>query len=95
MVGGFTELKWDKSRSIIYGDKGFIFSVDNNKFYYDRNIYYIESVNFAVRFGITFGNNGFTIFGHSGYGYDLTNITSPSFPSFDVPGICFSRRVRV
>ena len=60
------------------GNKSFIFSITNNKIYYNKNKYYIINDNL---FGLIFGSNGFSI--KYNYGYDMTKIGGTSF---DVSG---------
>ena len=35
--GGFTDVEWDQSNSYKKGSNGFIFSLDNNEIYYNKN----------------------------------------------------------
>ena len=38
--GGFTDVEWDQSDSFKKGSNGFIFSLDNNEIYYNKNSNY-------------------------------------------------------
>ena len=74
IFGGFTELEWDQSGEYKEGNKGFIFSITNNKIYYNKNYYYIYNKN---DYGPSFKYNGFDI--QSNYGHDWTKISSSYF----------------
>ena len=78
IFGGFTELEWDQSGKSKEGSKGFIFSITNNKIYYNINHYFIDNKNL---YGPSFDNWGFYI--KSNYGYDETKNYGSSF---DVSG---------
>ena len=41
IFGGFTELEWDSYSEYKEGNKGFIFSINDNKIYYNRSKYTI------------------------------------------------------
>ena len=79
IFGGFTELEWNKRKRIEFeeGDKGFLFSVNNNKIYYNKNKYKIHNGDWI---GPCFDNGGFTIFGY--FGFDDTK----SISNFDISG---------
>ena len=70
IFGGFTELEWDISdrKGNKEGDKGFLFSVNNNKIYYKKKSYKILNGHWI---GPNFGFGGFDIF--FDYGFDNTN----------------------
>ena len=74
IFGGFTELEWDQSGEYKEGNKGFIFSITNNKIYYNKNYYYIDNEDY---YGPSFDNNGFYI--KSNYGYDRIKYYKNSF----------------
>ena len=70
IFGGFTEIEWNQDGEYIYGYKGFIFSINNNKIYYTKN-----NGNYSIyrsKYGPKF-YNGFSIedkFGNDKtYGY--------------------------
>ena len=79
IFGGFTELKWGRDNKHPEGNKGFIFSLDNNKIYYNKNKY---SISHEYDYGPIFWNYGFVIF--DSIGYDHTK--NSNFSSYDVPG---------
>ena len=77
IFGGFTEIEWDSSDSFKNGDKGFIFSINDNKIFYNKKKYQIycsqdEGPDFYEVFYIK---------GKTGYSYN-----SPSYNSFEVTG---------
>ena len=77
IFGGFTELEWDSNDSFKSGGRGFIFSINNNKIYYNKKKYQIycsqdEGPDFYEVFYIK---------GKIGYSYN-----SPSYSSFEVSG---------
>ncbi len=79
IFGGFTELEWNKNDGSKYGNKGFIFSLNNNKIFYNKNKYNIFN---GDRIGPSFNYGGFDIY--SKFGVDNTkNLKS----NFDVSGI--------
>ena len=52
--GGFTDVEWDQSGSYKEGSNGFIFSLDNNEIYYNKDNYNIYcSSNCGPTFGGT------------------------------------------
>ena len=83
IFGGFTELSWNKSREYIYGDKGFIFSINNNKIYYNKNKYNIYN---SYKTGPCFDWGGFRIY--SNFGFDNTKNKNKNSKSnyFEVSG---------
>ena len=66
IFGGFTELEWDDYSELKEGNKGFIFSISNNKLYYNKSKYKIECREYL---GPTI-SGGFGIDGT--HGYDFT-----------------------
>ena len=76
IFGGFTELEWSKNNVDKNGNKGFIFSVNDNSIYYNKGNYKIYN---RIWGGPSF-YNGFPI--QSNSGCDNTNYNNP----FDVPG---------
>ena len=36
IFGGFTDAEWDKNETYKKGNKGFLFSINNNKIYYNK-----------------------------------------------------------
>ena len=79
IFGGFTELEWGRDYVHPDGNEGFIFSLDNNKIYYNKNKY---SISHDYNKGPIFYNYGFVIYDYAGY--DYTKYSNSS--SFDVPG---------
>ena len=79
IFGGFTELKWGRDYIHPDGNEGFIFSLDDNKIYYNKNQYRISH---RYDYGPTFYDYGFCIVDY--IGYDHTKDSNSS--SFDVPG---------
>ena len=77
IFGGFTELEWDNYSGYKEGNKGFIFSISNNKIYYNKSKYKIEC---KAYLGPTF-SGGFGIDGN--HGYDLTYYESEFKTSTD------------
>ena len=51
--GGFTDAQWDQSQGNKSGANGFIFSLDNNEIYYNKNNQY--NINCNSSYGPTFG----------------------------------------
>ena len=57
--GGFTDAQWDQSGNYKTGSNGFIFSLDNNEIYYNKNNQY--NIYCHSNGGPTFGGNDFYI----------------------------------
>ena len=74
LFGGFTDQKWDKSNTFKKGDKGFIFSINNNEIYYNRNNDY--NIYCSEKDGPIFGNFDIKISNNcnqNNYSYDGTD----------------------
>ena len=69
IFGGFTESAWDQSEKRKYGNKGFLFSINNKEIYYPKNESYIYCSKWC---GPNF-SNGFHI--NLKTGLDLTDTT--------------------
>ena len=69
IFGGFTESAWDQSEKRKYGNKGFLFSINNKEIYYPKNESYIYCSKWC---GPNF-SNGFRI--NLKTGLDLTDTT--------------------
>ena len=70
IFGGFTELEWDNYSEYKEGNKGFIFSINDNKIYYNKSKYKIECKSyFEPQF-----EGGFSIYSRDNYnfGHDIT-----------------------
>ena len=75
IFGGFTELEWNSKRSLIEGTKGFIFFVNDEKIYYNKNKYRIYASEYE-------GPDFYEVFyieGKIGYIYK-----NPSYKYFDI-----------
>ena len=59
IFGGFTDAKWDQSSSYKSGSNGFIFSLDNNEIYYNKNSSY--NIYGVSGYGPYFGSGDFYI----------------------------------
>lgn len=59
IFGGFTDAKWDQSSSYKSGSNGFIFSLDNNEIYYNKNSSY--NIYGVSGYGPYFGSGDFNI----------------------------------
>ena len=57
--GGFTDVEWDQSNIWKKGSNSFIFSLDNNEIYYNKNSNY--NIRCNSNYGPTFGGNDFLI----------------------------------
>ena len=75
IFGGFTELEWNPKNSFIEGTKGFIFFVNDEKIYYNKNKYRIYTSEYE---GPDF-NEVFYIEGKRGFIYE-----NPSYKYFDI-----------
>ena len=75
IIGGFTELEWHSRNSLIEGNKGFIFSLNDQKIYYNKNKYRIYG---SKKFGPYF-EEVFFIKEKTGYSYK-----NPSYKYFDI-----------
>ena len=69
--GGFTDAQWDQSSSYKTGSNGFIFSLDNNEIYYNKDNRY--NINCNSSYGPTFGG------GHDFYICDSCNSSNSSY----------------
>ena len=70
IFGGFTELEWDDYSGYKEGNKGFIFSINDNKIYYNKSKYKIKCESYLQpQF-----EDGFEIYSYNNdnHGYDLT-----------------------
>ena len=70
IFGGFTELEWDNYSGYKEGNKGFIFSINDNKIYYNKSKYAIICKSHLEPQFL----DGFSIYSrdNENYGYDLT-----------------------
>ena len=57
--GGFTDAQWDQSGNYKTGSNGFIFSLDNNEIYYNKNSN--NNIYCHSSYGPTFGGHDFYI----------------------------------
>ena len=64
IFGWFTEIEWNQDEKLIVGDKGFIFSINNNKIYYTKYGYYY--IHRRQSYGPQF-KNGFSIYDKDGF----------------------------
>ena len=69
IFGGFTELAWNKNDAVKFGNKGFVFSINNKEIYYYKKEYYIFG---GKWFGPFFGD---TFYIDTTLGLDNTNST--------------------
>ena len=88
IFGGFTDAEWDKSAEYKKGNKGFIFSVDNNKIYYNKNNDYNIYCSFIS--GPVFGNFNFKISNNCNKNRDSYDKTNSKYCAYDTPENVYS-----
>lgn len=80
LFGGFTDDKWDQSGLVKFGDKGFIFSLNNIQIYYNKNIDNNKYNIICNKYnGPIFGNFGIKISDNCNANYDSYDHSSISY----------------
>ena len=77
IFGGFTELEWDNYSGYKEGNKGFIFSINDNKIYYNKSKFAIYCKSHLEPQFV----DGFSIYSfyNENHGYDLTTYKNDEF----------------
>ena len=83
LFGGFTDAEWDKSAEYKKGNKGFIFSINNHKIYYNKNSDY--NIYCSYISGPVFGNFNFKISNNSNQNNDSYDKTYSKYSAYDTP----------